>query len=366
MHGLGRRIGRFLGVLALTGTAVFAAMTVAAPPAFAVGSSDCSTNYYLCTVVQYSGAHQSQPRDPSGEGGNGSGGSGGYISSCWLQPQTAWGDPNTLASSPAGLEQYLNDMAAIGDHIQGFQAWFQPMWQLYNTGKGADPGIGLTSPPFNESVSGGQWYGIACVPSGNNYEDFTAIQSAMGVKGINLTYDYENWFWLQNGQKTPPDVQVMTESLLGRYAANHVRFTLKFPTLSPAVGTVQTVNLPVISANSQAASGYKQYSTTATIPGVTSSTVTTYPVSVTYTASPQGLITPSSVTCYFKNGTLSSACPTFQFTEAEQSGASLTATSLWDVTWNGHDGEAPWTEQLPGPALVVTAQLTVQEIQTIN
>jgi hypothetical protein len=365
MHRVGGRIGRILGVLALLGTALFAATTVAAPPAFADGSSDCSTNYYLCTIVSYSGDSQPQPRDPNGEGGSTSG-SGGYISSCWLQPQTAWGDPNTLASSPAGLEQYLNDMAAFGDHIGGFQTWFQPMYQLYDTGKGADPGIGLTAPPFNTGVSGGQWYGIACVPSDNNYEDYVAIQTAMGVTGVNLTEDYENWFWITDPKAVPPSVQVMTPSLLGRYAANHVAFTLEFPTLSPPVGTVQTVNLPVESADSQSASGYQEYSTTATIPGMTS-TVTTYPVSVTYTASPSGLINPSSVTCYFnEDGTFSSPCPTFQFTTPEQNGATITATSTWNVTWNGDDGEAPWTEQLPGPALAVVAPITIQEIQTIN
>ena len=365
MHRIGSRVGRFLGVLALTGTAVFAAMTVAAPPAFADGASNCSTNFYLCTIVQYGGTNASQqPRDPSGEGGTES--SGGYISSCWLQPQTAWGNQNVVASSPAGLEQYLIDMAAIGDHIGGFQAWFQPMWQLYNAGKGADPGIGLSAPPFNTGVSGGQWYGIACVPSANNYQDYVAIQVAMGVKGINLTNDYENWFWLQNGQPTPAGVTVMTPSLLGRYAANHISFNPEFPQLSPTVGTVQTVNLPVTTADNQSGRGYAEFLTWARIPGMFSE-VKTYPVSVTYTASPQGLITPSSVTCYFKeDGTLKSACPTFQFTEPERSGATITATSMWDVTWIVQDGEAPWTEQLPGPPVVVNAPLTVQEIQTIN
>jgi hypothetical protein len=371
MHRVGRRIGRLLGVLALLATATIAATAVAAPPAFADGSSNCSTAWILCTTIQYSGSYQAAPRDPNGDGGGGSGGSG-YISSCWLQPQTAWGDSDTDASSPAGLEQFFNDLATEVEHEPDNQAFYEQMYNLYNTGKNdagpVDPGVGLTAPPFNEGVTGGRWYGIACDLETYKYTDYLAIQHAMGVSPAQL--NYEAWFWIANGQTLPATVQVVTPNMLAGYAANHVLLTPQFPALSPPVGEKQTVNLPVESVNGAGQNGYQEYQTSATLAGITS-TVQAYPVSVTYSATPQGLITPASVTCTFdENGEIASPCSTFQFTEPAGStlGYSITATTTWNVTWSGSAdyGEAGWTEPLPGPPAAFTNAVTVQEIQTIN
>jgi hypothetical protein len=103
------------------------------------------------------------------------------------------------------------------------------------------------------------------------------------------------------------------------------------------------------------------------------STVKAAPVSVTYTASPGGLITPASVTCSFAkdgSGAIAKPCGTFKFTEpaALALGYTITATSTWSVTWGGNAdyNEAGWTDALPGPDPAVQQNVTIQEIQTIN
>jgi hypothetical protein len=374
MHRLGGRIGRFLGVLALLCTALFAATTAAAPAAFADGASSCTSDLILCTAITWGGAYTSTPLDPSDPAGGG-GGSGGYVSSCWLQPQTAWGNADEDASSPAGFEQFFNDFAVAVEHDPEAEAMYQPAYDLYNTGKNAygsaDAGIGLTAPPFNEGVTGGRWYGIACVQSDNNFEDYTSIQEAMGVSSAQL--NYEGWFWITNGQTMPPGVQVMTPNLLAQYAANHVALDPLFPALSPGVGDLQTVNLPVESVNQAGTNGYYEYQTWATLGPITS-TVYAYPVSVTYTSTPQDLITPESVTCSFDqngDGGIASPCQTFEFTMPGSAslGYSLTATTTWKVYWAGNAdyGEDAWTIPLPGPNPAYTANdVTVQEIQAID
>ena len=374
MHRVGGRIGRFLGVLALICTALFAATTVAAPPAFADGSSNCTSDLILCTAITWGGSYTTTPLDPSDPAGGG-GGSGGYVSSCWLQPQTAWGDPNTDASSPAGLEQFFNSFALSVEHNPDGEAQYQPAYAIYNTGRNgfgkADPGIGLSAPPFNEGVSGGRWYGIACIPSDNNLEDYTSIQEAMGVSATQLLY--EGWFWIKDGQKMPTGVQVMTPNLLAQYVANHVKLTPLFPALSPGVANLQTVNLPVQSVNQAGTNGYHKYTASAAL-GPIYSQVYAFPVSVTYTSNPADLITPESVTCSFdanEDGAIASPCQTFQFTEPATAalGYSLTATTTWKVYWAGNADyrEARWTIPLPGPNPAYTANdLTVQEIQAIN
>jgi hypothetical protein len=372
MHRIGGRIGRFLGVLALTGTALFAATTVEAPAAFADGPSQCTDGIVLCAAISWGLNTSATPRDPSDPaGGEGSG--GGYVSSCWLEPLAAWGDADVDASSPAGFEQYFEGYATVVEHDPQAQAYEEASYQLYDTGKNAfgsaDPGIGLTSPPFNEGVSGGRWYGIACIPSLNNQEDYTSIQESMGVSAAQL--QYESWFWITNGQTMPNGVQVMTPSLFAQYVANHVVLNPLFPALSPAAADLQTVNLPVESVNQASENGYHEYKAQATL-GTINSTVYAYPVSVTYTSTPQDLISPESVTCSFnEDGSIASPCSTFEFTTpgtADQ-GYSLTATTTWKVYWNGDPGygEAPWTIPLPGPNPASRADdLTVQEIQTID
>lgn len=365
---LRRSVGRFLGVLALTGSAVFAATTVAASPAYADGATNCSSAWILCTTIQYGGSYQPTPRDPSGPGG-GSGGGGGYVSSCWLQPNTAFGNPNQDASSPAGLQQYFTAMAQVWHHDPDFQTWFSGVQQIYYSGRGADAGIGLSAAPYNTGVAGGRWYTIACDMNTYKYSDYTAIQVAMGVSAANI--QYEGWFWIKNGQQPPPGVQTVTPGMLAGFASNHVKLNPQFPAISPPVTNLQTVNLAVKSVNTAGQNGYQQYQTTATLAGITS-TVTAYPVSVTYTATPGSLMSPASLTCYFNaDGSIKSPCPTFTFTApaAAGSGDTITATTAWNVTWTGsaNYGEAGWTRPLAlGPDMVFTHAITVQEIQTIN
>lgn len=363
------RLGRVLGVFALLGTVVFAQAARNAPSAAADGSGggavNCSGGLLLCTAIQYTGNWQTQPRDPDGPGGGGSGAED--IPICWLQPQTAWENPDVDASSPAGLAQYFNDMAADWDHDPTFTAWLGQVNLIYIDDKGADPGIGLVAPNYNTGQTDGRWYGIACDPTAT-YGDYTAIQQDMGVSTANLPY--EGWFWIKNPADIPSSVPQVTPQMLAGYAANHVAITASFPLLSPDVGTTQTVGLPVESVNIAGGHGYYTYSTTATLAGIFS-TVTSYPVSVTYTASPGGLITPGSVTCRFnQDGSIANGCPTFKFTEPEAPaiGATLYATTTWDVHWNGSKayGEGKWTEQLPGPDPTFQAVVTVQAIQAVN
>ena len=367
MNRARRSIGRFLGVLALTGTALLAAATVSAPAAYADGATNCGGAWILCTTIQYGGAH-GPARDVNGAGGSGGSGGGGYVSPCWLQPNTAWGDPNTDASSPTGLQQYFNDMAAVWHHDPDFQTWFGGVQAIYNDGKGGDPGIGLTAPPDNIGVSGGRWYTIACDMDTYTLSAYTAIQASMGVSAANL--DYEAWFWVTDPKALPPGVQIITPDLLAQYAANHVLIKATFPALDPAVGNLQTVNLPVKTVTDQTPNGYKQYQTTATL-GTVFSQVNAYPVSITYTANPPGLITPSSVTCTFNpDGTIQAPCATFTFTQPVKAGSAdqIIATSTWNVTWTGNAdyGEAGWTRPLPGDFPAFDSPITVQEIQTIN
>lgn len=362
-----RGVGRVLGVLALTGTAVFAAGAVAAPPAYADGATNCSSQWLLCTTVMYGGSHQPTPRDPSGPGGSDSG-SSGYVSSCWLEPNTAWLNPNQDASSPDGLAQYMSDMNQTWHGNPDFQDWYGHVQEIYNSDIGADPGIGLTKPQYNEGLTDGRWYTIACDADTYKYSDYTDIQVAMGVSAANL--DYESWFWIKNQQQIPTSVQTVTPNLLAEFAANHVEIDPTFPAISPGVADLQTVNLAVQTVNTKGENGYHEYTTTATLAGITS-TVKSYPVSVTYTASPSDLISPESVTCYFnKNGSIKKPCPTFTFTAPVAKGSqdSITATTTWDVVWTGSTdyGEAGWTRQLPGINPAFTQTVTVQEIQTIN
>jgi hypothetical protein len=367
MARLRRGIGRFLGVLALTGTALFAATAVAAPPAYADGASNCSTTWILCTTIQYGGQWTPTPLAPNGPGG-GNSGSAGYVSSCWLQPNTAWRNANQDASSPAGLQQYFSAMANSLNHDTTFRTWIGPVNLIYEAGKNADVGIGLKTPPYNIGQSGGRWYTIACDSATFKYSDYTDIQAAMGVSAANI--QYEAWFWIKDGQTPPPGVQVVTPDMLARYAANHVLLTPTFPAISPDAANLQTVNLAVKSVNTAGANGYGPYTATATLAGITSS-VTAYPVTVTYTTSPSSLMSPTSVTCDFnKDGSIKAPCPTFTFTApaAAGSGDTLIATTTWHVDWTGStaNGAAIWTHPLPGGPKAFPHAVTVQEIQTIN
>ncbi|HET9173572.1 MAG TPA: hypothetical protein VFN97_29350, partial [Actinospica sp.] len=232
-----RSIGRFLGVLALTGTALFAAATVSAPAAYAESGTNCSNSWLLCTTITYGGSH-GPARDVNGAGAGGS--SGGYVSSCWLQPNTAWESPSTDASSPLGLQQYFAAMNSTWHGDPDFQTWFGGVQDIYAAGHNKDPGIGLSALPDNLGVTGGRWYTISCDMDTYKYSDYTAIQAAMGVSAANL--DYEAWFWITD-PKALKGVPIITPDLLAQYAANHVLIKASFPQLDPSVQNLQTVNL---------------------------------------------------------------------------------------------------------------------------
>lgn len=361
------RLGNVLGALALVGAAMFVQSTVGAPAAAAAdGASNCSSAMLLCTTIQYSGSHQSDPRDPAGPGGDG--GSGGYVSSCWLQPLTALNDPDQQASTPEDLDQYFKDLDQdwLGD--PDFRTWYGQVQTIYRDDIGSDSGVGLVKGhQYNEGVSGGSWYAIACDMDTYKYSDYVAVQKAMGVSDGNL--DFEGWFWVTNPAGLPKSI-IVTPGMLAQYAANHVAVTPGFPELSPDAATVQTVKLPVESVNTAGARGYHTYSTSASLAGIRS-TVTSYPVTVTYTAIPADLISPESVTCQFnENGSIKKGCGTFVFTRPVpvSAGYRLIATTTWKVTWVGSAeyGQAGWTIPLPGAEPVFTQVVHVQAIQAVN
>ena len=362
---LRRSVGRFLGVLALTGTALFAATTVATPPAYA-DAANCTNGFVLCTTIQYGGQWTPTPLDPGGPGGSNSS-SPGYVSSCWLQPNTAWQNQNQDASSPAGLEQYFKDVTTAAGKNQFELAQIADALKIYDAATSGDQVVKPKHPPFNMGQSGGSWYVIACDTDTYKYRDQLAIQSAMGVSAAFAPW--EVWFWITDGQKLPRGVHVVTPDLLAEFASNHVAVAPGFPAISPDVAKLQTVNLTVNTVNTAGANGYGPYTATASLAGITSS-VTAFPISVTYTTNPSSLMSPTSVTCEFQaDGSMKSACPfTFTAPVAAGSGDQLIATTRWMVSWTGStaNGAAIWTHPLPGGAIAVPATVTVQEIQTIN
>ena len=364
---LRRSVGRFLGVLALTGTALFAATTVAAPAAYADGATNCSGMWVLCTTIQYGGQWTPTPHDPGGPGGSNSG-SPGYISSCWLQPNTAWQNPNQDASSPAGFKQYFDDMTAAAGKNQDELKQIATALQIYQDATSGDVGVKPAYPPFNIGHGGGSWYTIACDSDTYKYQDYAAIQAAMGVSAAYV--QWEAWFWIADGEKLPAGVQTVTPNMLALFASNHVLVSTTFPAISPNAANLQTVNLAVKSVNTAGENGYGPYTATATLAGITSS-VTAIPVSVTYTTNPSSLMSPPSATCNFNaDGSIKSPCPTFTFTAPAAAGSpdQVIATITWNVRWTGStaNGAIIWTHPLPGGPQVITHAVTVQEIQTIN
>ena len=194
---LRRSVGRFLGVLALTGTALFAATTVAAPPAYA-DAANCTNGFVLCTTIQYGGQWTPTPLDPGGPGGSNSS-SPGYVSSCWLQPNTAWQNQNQDASSPAGFKQYFDDMTAAAGKNQDELKQIATALRIYQDATSGDVGVKPAYPPFNIGHSGGSWYTIACDSDTYKYQDYAAIQAAMGVSAAYV--QWEAWFWIADGEK---------------------------------------------------------------------------------------------------------------------------------------------------------------------
>jgi hypothetical protein len=186
-----------------------------------------------------------------------------------------------------------------------------------------------------------------------------AVQASLGVSN-----QYEEWFWLADG-KPPAGVPVMDPNLLAEYAAANTRVTPGWPVFSPKLNN-QTVNLATIVTNAAGADGFTTYRATATLAATgQSSVVHATPDSVTFTASPGGVMSPPSVTCRFNaDGSLKSGCQ-FTFLKATSAGYTLTESTMWNVTWDGDPvtGEPGWTKQI-GP-ITQSAPVLVQEIQTI-
>lgn len=274
---------------------------------------------------------------------------------CWLELNSGYGiDP---AYTPDGFALYMAQTYAFYDHAQE-TAIKQAFYDLYYSGKGVDPAVGLTAPPYNEGVGGGKWYAIACTPDAG-YGDYVAVQASLGVSN-----QYEEWFWLADG-KPPAGVPVMDPNLLAEYAAANTKVVPGWPVFSPKLNQ-QTVNLATLVTNPPGANGFKTYTARATLPASGQfSEVHASVDSVTFTASPAGVMSPSSVTCGFNaDGSLKSGCQ-FTFLKATSTGYTLTESTMWKVTWDGDPftGEPGWTRQI-GPITQSNPAL-VQEIQTI-
>ena len=272
---------------------------------------------------------------------------------CWLQLNSGFGvDP---ASTPDEFATYMAQVYAFLLHAQE-DALQKAIYQLYYKGQGVDPGVGLTNPPYNQGLSNGAWYGMACSPT-SGYGDYVALAQAMGVANPD-----ENWFWLTNG--APPGVPVMDRNLLAEYAAANTKVTPGWPDFSPKLGDTQTVNLATLITNKRGANGFRVYTATASLPNGLSSTVHATPTSLTFTST--GPISPSSVTCYFNaDGSLHDGCQ-LTFLKSTTTGYTITESSMWNVTWGGDPvtGEPGWTHTI-GPVIKTYNPVLVQEIQTI-
>jgi hypothetical protein len=283
------------------------------------------------------------------------GGGSPYAPTGWTPPK-CWLELNS-ASTPDAFAVYMAQLYAFYDNAQE-PAIKQAFYALYHDGKGVDAAVGLTKTPYNETVSGGKWYAIACTPDAG-YGDYVAVQSSLGVAN-----QYEEWFWLTDGAP-PPGVPVMDPNLLAEYAAANTRVTPGWPNFSPRLNAMQTVNLPTLITNGAGANGYRRYAATATLPATgQSSTVYATPKSITFTST--GPTSPSSVTCTFNsNGSLKSGCQ-LTFLKSTAAGYTVRESSMWNVTWNGDPvtGEPGWTRQI-GPVTQADAPVLVQEIQTI-
>jgi hypothetical protein len=234
----------------------------------------------------------------------------------------------------------------------------QAMYNLYHNGQGADPIVDLIKLPYNQGLSNGAWYGVACSLYDSGYGDYLALLAAIGAVNPD-----ENWFWFPNGAP-PAGVPIMNPELLAEYAAAHTYVTPGWPYFSPALGATQTVNLATLITNAAGKNGYHQYHVTASVPGLPPSTVFATPTSVTFTSS--GPTSPSSETCTFQaNGTLNGPCQ-LTFLKSTTAGYTITESSMWNVTWGGNAayGEPGWTRQI-GPVTQTSNPFPVQEIQTV-
>lgn len=274
---------------------------------------------------------------------------------CWLELNSGYGVDQ--AYTPDGFATYMAQVYAFYLHAQE-DAIRDAFYGIYHDGHGVDAAVGLSKPPYNESLGGGKWYAIACTPDAG-YGDYVALQSSLGVAN-----QYEEWFWLADGAP-PPGVPVMDPNLLAEYAAANTRVTPGWPDFSPKLDN-QTVNLATQVSNAPGANGFGVYTATATLPATgQSSTVHATPEAVTFT-SPDGSMSPPSVTCTFNaDGSLQSGCQ-FTFLKSTSTGYTLTESTTWNVTWGGDPvtGEPGWTKKI-GPITQQYNPVMVQEIQTI-
>ena len=274
---------------------------------------------------------------------------------CWLELTAGFGvDP---AYTPDGFATYMSQVYALYHHT-GMDDYLSGTEQIYVDGNGADPIVGLTALPYNEGVSGGKWYQIACSLDSVS-GDYDAFKAKLGANS-----PYEEWFWLKDGT-VPPGVPVMDPNLLAEYAAANAAVTPGWPTFSPGLDATQTVNLATLVTNAAGTNGFRTYSATATLPSTgQSSTVYATPVSVTFTSS--GPISPSSVTCTFNANLSFNGCQ-FDFLKSTATGYTVTESSTWNVTWAGDPGtgEAGWTRQIGPFTQTYPNPVIVQEIQTV-
>jgi hypothetical protein len=274
---------------------------------------------------------------------------------CWLELNSGFGV--SPAYTPDGFAQYMSQLYALYHHT-GEDAYTVATEQIYYSGVGADPIVGLSKPPYNQGVAGGKWYQIACSLDAT-YGDYLAFKASLGI-----TNDYEEWVWLTDGPP-PAGIPVADPNLLAEYAAANTKVAPGWPTFSPALTATQTVNLATLVTNAAGANGFRQYSATATLAATgQSSTVYATPDSVTFTS--DGPISPSSVTCTFNaDGSLKDGCQ-FTFLKSTTTGYTMTESTTWNVTWGGDPvtGEPGWTRQI-GPFTQTFGPVMVQEIQTI-
>jgi hypothetical protein len=275
---------------------------------------------------------------------------------CWLEPNAGLGvDP---AYTPDEFAIYMARLNALFHHTQETDLQFKTN-QIYYHGVGADPVVGLTKPPYNEGLTGGRWYEIACSLDAV-FADYESFKQSLGT-----TNDYEEWFWFNDGAP-PKNVPVVDPELLAEYAAANTNVQPGWPTMSPALDATQTVNLATLISNAAGSNGFRKYQATATLAttGYPPSTVTATPATVTFTS--DGPMSPSVVTCAFNaDGSLAAGC-NLTFLKSTTTGWKLTERTMWNVTWGGDPvtGEPGWTRQI-GPFSRTSQPIIVQEIQTV-
>jgi len=336
-----RRAVRWAAVAALIGCFVTAAGPSAQADAGSVGN-EIYTHIALTGDVTRAGGGPSGPID-------------WVPPKCWLEPNN--GDVYGVgdAYTPDNFALY---MAQLDIQLKqaGEQALDTVVQRIYVRGQGADPIVGITNPPYNEALgNSGMWYEILCGRD-SVFSDYAAFKAQLGA-----TQDGEEWFWFNNG--APPKLPIADPELLAEYAAANTVVTPQWPTMSPAAK--QTVNLATLFSNAAGTNGYRRYRAVATLNApFMQSIVYATPTTITFTANIPGVISPSSVTCNFNaDGQLDGNNCQLTFLKSTATGWVLHASTMWDLTWNGPQGQG-WVHHL-GPIDIDSPPIIVQEIQTV-